>query len=300
VVSRSEVAVAIGDYDEEPTLARKVRRFLLVLTKRYQATTILVLLMAFTIVLAPILAPYSPTEFHGGASLRPPGSQFLLGTDQFGRDTLSRILYGARLTLLPALASAALGALLGSITGIITGYKKGMVDEVVMRVMDALMSFPALILALLIIVMLGSNPLNVIGALGVVFWPRSARLVRSAALEVSSRDFIAAAQARGEGALYVVTREILPNVWPLVVVDGSLRITYAILLSASLAYLGVGVTPPSPAWGLMIQEGQKYFQLAPWMVLSPCFAVALSAVTSLMLGQALRSALAVRRRPIEP
>ena len=157
-----------------------------------------------------------------------------------------------------------------------------------MRFMDALMSFPALILSMLVVVMLGANPVNVVVALGIVFWPRSARLVRSVAVELARRDFVDAARSRGEGWLYLLGRELLPNVQMIVVVDLSLRITYGVLLAASLAYLGIGVAPPTPAWGLMVRDGQQFIEIAPWIVVFPCLAVALTAIGTMIVGERLR------------
>ncbi|MEO9190881.1 MAG: ABC transporter permease [Acetobacteraceae bacterium] len=250
-------------------------------------------LVVVLILFGPAIAPFSPTEFHSDNALQPPGMTFLFGTDEFGRDVFSRVLCGARPTLLLALAAATTGVALGTLTGLIAGYAGGVLDEVLMRFMDALMSFPALILAMLVVVMLGGNAVNVVVALGVVFWPRSARLVRSVVVEVAQREFIDAAHSRGEAWPYILAREILPNVRMIIVVDFSLRITYGILLSASLAYLGIGVAPPTPAWGLMVRDGQQFLELAPWLVIFPCLAVALTAVSTLLLGERVRRTVAL-------
>jgi peptide/nickel transport system permease protein len=242
---------------------------------------------------APALAPFSPTDFHPESALQAPGLPFLLGTDEFGRDVLSRILHGAPPTLTVALASAALGVGLGTVTGCVAAYRGGLVDEALMRLMDALMSFPALVLAMLIVVMLGGSTANVVLAIGVVFWPRSARLIRSAALDIARREFIAAARSRGESAWFILFREILPNTWSIVVVDFSLRATYGILLAASLGYLGIGVAPPTPAWGLMVRDGQQYLQIAPWLVIWPCAAIGLVSIATVLAGDRLRRMLAV-------
>jgi peptide/nickel transport system permease protein len=240
------------------------------------------------IALGPLLAPFSPTDFNPEHALQPPGATFLFGTDEFGRDVFSRVLCGARPTLLLALAAAVAGVALGTLTGLIAGYAGSGLDETIMRVMDALMSFPALILAMLVVVMLGANAINVVVALALVFWPRSARLVRSVVIELARREFVDAARSRGEAWLYILTRELLPNVRMIIVVDLSLRITYGVLLSAALAYLGVGVTPPTPAWGLMVRDGQQFLEIAPWLVIFPCAAVALTAMGTLLAGERLR------------
>ncbi len=242
------------------------------------------------------IAPFSPTGFNAAASLTPPGGGFLLGTDEFGRDLFSRIVHGARPTLVVAFAGAALGVALGTVTGMLAGYAGGRTDEIVMRFMDALMSFPTLILATLIVVMLGSNPVNVVAALAIVFWPRSARIVRAVAQDVARRSFIEAAWVRGESHLFILFRELLPSVMGVVVVDLSLRVTYATMLAASLSYLGVGVHPPTPAWGLMVKEGQQFIQFASWLVIVPCVAIAVVAVSCVLLGERLRETLSAPDR----
>ncbi len=213
------------------------------------AAACFVALIVLGIAAGPWVTPFSPVAFNSSHALSPPDATFLFGTDEFGRDVFSRVLCGARPTLLLALTSAAAGVILGTATGLMAGYASTAADEVLMRLMDALMSFPALILAMLVVVMLGSNPVNVVIALAIVFWPRSARLVRSVVVDLAHREFVEAARSRGEAWLYIVARELLPNVRMIIVVDFSLRVTYGVLLSASLAYLGIGVAPPTPAWG---------------------------------------------------
>ena len=251
------------------------------------------LVVAGLILFGGMAAPHSATAFDPLHALEPPSAAYPFGTDEFGRDVFSRVLTGARPTLLLALAAAGLGVMLGGVTGLVAGYLAGPVDEVVMRGMDALMSFPALILAMLVVVMLGPAPVNVVGAIALVFWPRSARLVRSVVVDLARREFIEAARSRGEGRMFILFRELLPNVMAIVVVDFSLRVTAGILLASSLAYLGIGVTPPAPAWGLMVKDGQQFIELAPWLVIAPCLAIAIAAVGAVLVGERLRHALAV-------
>jgi peptide/nickel transport system permease protein len=251
------------------------------------------LLLVGSIAFGPALSPYPATEFNPLHSLEAPSAAFPFGTDEFGRDVFSRVLTGARPTLLLALGAAAAGVLLGTVTGLVAGYVSGVVDEVIMRIMDALMSFPGLILAMLVVVMLGPAPVNVVGAIALVFWPRSARLVRSVVVDLARREFIEAARSRGESRGFILFRELLPNVMAIIVVDFSLRVTSGILLAASLAYLGIGVTAPTPAWGLMVKDGQQFIELAPWLVVFPCAAIGLASVGTVWLGERLRHALAV-------
>jgi len=245
------------------------------------------------ILFGPLLAPYTETEFHSMHPLEAPSLDFLLGTDEFGRDLFSRILIGARPTLLLAIAAAGVGVLLGGSTGLVAGYIGGAVDEALMRAMDVLMSFPGLILAMLVVVMLGPDPVNVVAAIGIVFWPRSARLVRSVVVDLAKREFVEAARSRGESARFIILRELLPNVLMIIVVDFSLRVTAAILLAASLAYLGIGVTPPTPAWGLMVRDGQQFIELAPGLVIYPCVAIAVASIGAMLIGEWMRRTVAI-------
>lgn len=253
----------------------------------------IVLGMVVLILAGASLSPYSATAFNPMHSLEAPSLAYPFGTDEFGRDVFSRVLAGARPTLLLAVGAAALGVALGTVTGLTAGYRQGPVDETIMRFMDALMSFPGLILAMLVVVMLGPAPINVVAAIALVFWPRSARLVRSIVVDLAHREFIEAARSRGERASFILFRELLPNVLPIIVVDFSLRVTSGVLLAASLAYLGIGVTPPTPAWGLMVRDGQQFIEIAPWLVVFPCLAIALASIGTVLLGERLRHRLAL-------
>jgi peptide/nickel transport system permease protein len=224
-------------------------------------------------VIAPLLAPYPPTEFHTARSLEGPSGDFLLGTDQFGRDTLSRVLIGTRSIFLVSFSATAFGVLFGTIVGLAAGYYGGKTDEVLMRIADGLMSFPSLLLALFVLTMFGPAVINVIIAIGIVFIPRVARIIRSVALDIRTNQFIQAAEARGERGIYIIMREMLPNAWPPIVVEASIRVSYAILISASLGFLGLGVQEPTPDWGLMIAQGRNMISVAPWLVLAPAVAI---------------------------
>ena len=250
-------------------------------------------LLLLCFLLGPWIIPFSPTDIEPERILLPPGFPFVFGTDEFGRDVFSRIVAGTQPTLLPAFASAALGVLLGTATGLFAGYHGGRLDDAVMRLMDVLMSFPALILAMLIVVMTGPSMINVVLAIGVVFWPRSARLVRSAVLDLARREFIDACRARGESVFYILRHELLPNTWAIIAVDFSLRASYGILLSASLSYLGIGVKAPTPAWGLMVKDAQQFIQIAPWLVIFPCLAISVVSIGAVMFGERLRRAVSV-------
>lgn len=258
------------------------------LLKKYGLLWGITVFLITLVVLGPILAPEASNAFDYSAILQPPGSQHIFGTDEFGRDVFSRVLSGARPTLSIALFGAIIGVGLGAFCGLLCGYIGGICDDILMRLMDALMSYPGLILAMLIVVVLGADPVWLVLSLVLVFWPRSTRLCRSVVKEISEREFVLAARSRGESTLHIVLKEILPNIWDIILVDLNLRITSGILMSASLAYLGLGFAPPSPAWGLMVRDGQQFIQIAPWLIIFPCIAVAVVALGSVTLARQLR------------
>ena len=258
--------------------------------------------------IGPLLAPYSATDFHLPPTyptehrLSPPSSIYLLGTDQFGRDVLSRVMSGATSIIVVSASGAILGILLGTIVGMSSGYKGGKVDEVVMRVMDGLMSFPSLLLALVVLTTLGSRAppvewvapvwehILIVVTIGVVFMPWVARVLRSITLSLTAQEFVLSARLCGESAGYIIFREILPNALPVLGVEASVRLSYSILLVSSLGFLGMGVQPPSPDWGLMIAEGRQFIGSAPWVALAPAGAVASLVVGMNLLADGIRQA----------
>lgn len=224
--------------------------------------------------LAPWLAPYNAYAVHPEFSNQPPSAQFLLGTDFYGRDVLSRILMGSRSVLVVAPSATLIGLALGIIIGLSTGYIGGLYDEIVMRVMDGFMAFPTLIIILLLISVVPVSALVVLLIIGINFAPYSGRVVRSAVLAVRNQEFVAAAKLRGEPALVIMVREILPNCWRPIVVEGTTRVGYAIFAEAGLSFLGLGVPPPTPDWGVMINEAQSTMLIAPWAAIFPAIAIA--------------------------
>jgi peptide/nickel transport system permease protein len=241
--------------------------------------------------LAPWVAPYPPTEQRILERLQGPSARYLAGTDQYGRDLLSRTLVGGRTALGLGVGAVALGLLLGVPIGLGSGYVGGRADEVVMRLMDALLSFPSLLMALLIITALGASLTHALLAIGVANAPGVARIVRSATLAVKEEEFVLAARARGESPLYVVFGEILPNLLPPVVIEGTIRTGFAILTGASLSFLGLGVQPPTADWGLMIREARQYVFLSPWPLLVPGVALAVTIIGFNLFGDGLRDRL---------
>lgn len=228
----------------------------------------------FTAFFGPLLAPYPYTEFHLSDTLHPPSAQYWFGTDQFGRDIFSRVLVGSRNIFILAATATALGLILGITIGLIAGYYGRLLDEVLMRLMDVMMSFPSLLLALLILSMLGPDLINIIIGIAIVFMPRVARVVRSVVLGIRTHEFVDAARVRGESDFYIMVREILPNATGPIIVEGSIRTSYAILLGAALGFLGLGVQPPAPDWGLQVSEGRNFILAAPWVVAFPSLAIA--------------------------
>ncbi|MEX2373522.1 MAG: ABC transporter permease [Dehalococcoidia bacterium] len=250
-------------------------------------------LVALHVVLAlagPLLAPFPASEFHLDQRFSGPTATYWLGTDEYGRDLLSRVMSGASSIIGVSVAGTALGVAAGTVVGLASGYAGGKVDEVVMRCMDGLMSFPGLLLALLVLTTLGSSHVNIMLTIGIVFVPRVARVLRAATLSIKTMEFVESARLRGESAPYIMFREILPNTIPVLTVETSVRLSYAILLASSLGFLGLGVQPPSADWGLMISEGRGFMAQAPMIVLVPAAAVASLVIGVNLLAEGLREA----------
>lgn len=239
---------------------------------------------------APWLTPHDPLEI-ADASLSPPSSQYLLGTDQLGRDVLTRILYAARSSLAAACLSAALAFAAGTLLGLVAGYSTGLVDAVLMRILDILQAIPALLLAIALVAALGPNLPNLILTMGLLFMPRFARVARASTLSVRERDYVAAAIGLGVSRARTLYRHVLPNIAAPLIVEASLTVTIAVLTEASLSFLGLGVQPPDPTWGGMIAESTSVMALAPWLALSPGFAIVFVVVGFTLMGDGLRDAL---------
>lgn len=250
--------------------------------------TCLILLLA---VLGPHFAPYDPETFHFSARFVSPSSDFLLGTDSFGRDLLSRVMVGSRDTVFLALLATLIGTGIGALIGLLSGYAGGRTDEITMRVIDAVMAIPGLLFALLILSALGSSALNAVIAIGITFAPGMARVARSVTLSVREQDYVAAAVARGESTAWIVLREIAPNTMAPIIVEATIRVAFAIMLLATLSFLGMGAQPPSPEWGLMIADARGHLYRSPWPVIVPGVAIASVAIAFNLLGDGLRDVL---------
>lgn len=255
------------------------------------AGALIVGLVVVAAIAAPVLAPYPYDEMHVLDRLKPPSGAYLLGTDEFGRDVLSRTLLGARLSLFMGVAATAVCMALGVPIGLVAGYHRGRIDEIIMRAMDVIMSFPPILLGLLILAVTPPSIWKTAMAVGLVYVPAIVRITRSVTLGVAGEEFIQAARARGEGPLYILGAEILPNAWPPIIVEASLRVTFAILLGAALSFLGLGAQPPSSDWGLMIGEARAFVDTAPWVALAPGLAMCLTVVGVNLLGDGLREIL---------
>ena len=255
------------------------------------AGTVVLLVAAAQVVLGPALAPYDPLECHPRNRLEGPSLAFWFGTDQFGRDVFSRVMVGARSTILFGVVATLLSTAAGSLVGIVSGYVGGRLDDVIMRATDSFMAIPNLLLAMLIITVLGPSTTNAVLAVAVSFTPSMARIARSVTLSVRTRDFVHAAVARGERAAYIVLREILPNVVAPVVIESSIRIAFAIMIGATLSFLGLGAQPPASDWGLMVSEARSFMFRNPWLVVWPSLAIGSVAIGFNLFGDGLRDAL---------
>lgn len=244
----------------------------------------------------PMLTPYDPEAFN--SSIRLAGSTLAhpFGTDEFGRDVLSRVLAGARTTIGFGVLATLIGTVAGAIVGITSGYLGGLVDDVIMRVVDAFVAIPNLLLSMLIVIAVGVSTGNAIIAIAVAFTPSIARVARSTTLSVKQSDYVKAAQARADSTSYIVLREIAPNVLAPVIVEGTIRISFAIMLGATLSYLGLGAQPPASDWGIMVSEARQYMLRAPWLVAWPGLGIAIVSIGFNLLGDGLRDVLNPRSR----
>jgi peptide/nickel transport system permease protein len=236
----------------------------------------------------PLLVPYDPNAIDLPASFSSPSATHWFGTDDLGRDVFSRVLAGSRSVVLVATVATVLGVAVGTTLGIVAGYSGGVIDEALMRVVDVAMAFPIVLLSLLVIAVLGPSKLNVILVVAFVFVPFNARVTRSAVLTERNRDYVSAARMRGETRRYIMFAEIFPNITGTIVVELTIRLAFAIFTVATLSFLGLGIQPPTPDWGLMIAQGRQFYSLAPWIVLFPSIAIASLAIAVNLIAEGLR------------
>ena len=264
---------------------------------------VLVAALILIAILAPVLAPHDPAEqFDDGLTpdgqpisstlfSRKAGHQFPLGTDANGRDLLSRILYGTRVSLLVGVLANLLAITLGIVVGMIAGYLGGWVESLLMRFTDIMMAFPTLLLAMTLVAILKPSLWIIIVVIGVVYWTWIARVVYGQVIALREREFVIASRALGGNRRFIIFRHILPQLLPTIIVWGTLGIATNVMLEASLSYLGIGVQPPTPSWGGMIQQGQSYYRAAPWLVIYPGLAIMITVFAFNLLGDGLRDAL---------
>ncbi len=260
------------------------------------AGLVLILIFLLMAVFAPLIAPYDPYRIDENAVLSPPSAEHPLGTDSFGRDVLSRMVYGAQISFKVGLISVGIALTAGVLIGAAAGYYGRWVDAALSRVIDVLFSFPDILLALVIMAVLGASLTNVMIAIGIVYTPIFARITRGAVLEIKESLFIDAARVLGAGRLTILRRHILPNVMAPLIVQTTLSLAFAILAEAALSFIGLGVEPDTPSWGIMLNEGKDWMEAAWWIAVFPGLAITSAVLGFNVLGDGLRDALDPRLR----
>ena len=263
--------------------------------KAFRLSSILVFLLLAITVLTPFIAPYDPLDAIMREANSAPSAAHLFGTDKLGRDVLSRILYGASYSLTSVLGLVAVIFVVGTMLGVIAGYFGGVVDVVIMRIADMMISFPGVILAIAIAGILGGSLINAMIAMLCVTWTKYARLARSMVLKIKKRDFVDAAVVSGGSALHILWVHILPNILPLMIITAAADIGAMMMELAGLSFLGFGSQPPAPEWGLMLNEGRQQLQTAPWLMFFPGLAIFITVVVFNLWGDSLRDVLDPRQ-----
>jgi peptide/nickel transport system permease protein len=287
----------IGGTRPVPALARGIRALggVLVRTARLGWPVWVLASLAVLAVVGPVVAPHDPYLFDVPNSLQAPSFGHPFGTDQFGRDLLSRMLVGSRSLVTIAGLATVVTLAIGVVWGLLAAYFGGLRDELLMRAVDITISVPEMLIAIVILTALGTSRVNLIVAIAIVFAPFVSRVVRSAALVVMAQEYVSAAKTAGEKTWYIVFREVLPNILPVLVIEAAMRFGFVVLLVASLGFLGLGVQPPTPDWGLIVSESRNYMRGAPWLVIFPAVGIALLVVASHTLADRVE---AVRTLPI--
>jgi peptide/nickel transport system permease protein len=257
---------------------------------------VIVALFILAAILAPVIAPRDPNAIDVANALQSPSRSHLLGTDSLGRDTLSRVIYGARTSLIIGIVVVAAAALIGGLLGLVAGFVGGWANIIVMRIMDSLMAFPMIVLGLVIIAGLGGGMRNLMLALTIGMLPIYTRLMCAQVMSVKQNDFVMAARASGAGLWRIMLRRVLPNSFPPYIVLVTMMLGGAIMAEAGLSYLGLGITPPTAAWGSMVNDGQQYLTSSPWLAFAPGLALMLVVFAFNVVGDGLRDALDPRLR----
>ena len=249
---------------------------------------IIVLGVTFAAVFAPLIAPFDPNELHLDAILKAPCAEFPLGTDRLGRDVLSRLLYGGRVSLWVGFVAVGISISIGALLGLVSGYFGGLVDEIVMRFVDIMLCFPSFFLILAVVAFLEPSLFNIMVVIGLTSWMGVARLVRAETLTLREREFVSAARLAGTSTWRIMTRHILPNAMAPVTISAILGIGGAILIESGLSFLGLGVQPPQASWGNMLMDGKSVIEEASWLSLFPGLAVLITVLGYNLLGESLR------------
>jgi peptide/nickel transport system permease protein len=252
---------------------------------------LIVLLVLIAVLFGPVIATHDPEQMSILSRYKAPSANFWLGTDQYGRDIFSRLMIGARATVVMAVFATIAGTLIGALIGTTSAFLGGRADEFIMRTIDAVMSIPSLLFALLVVNLLGSSTVNALVAVAIAFAPGMARITRSVALSVRKQDYVNAAIARGESSAFIIRREMLPNVIAPIIVEMTIRVAFAVMLFATLSFLGLGAQPPAAEWGLMVSEARQYMHLSAYILIWPSVAIAITAIGFNLLGDGLRDAL---------
>lgn len=248
----------------------------------------IVLVMTLAALFAPFIAPYDPTQEHGHAVLMPPCAEFWLGTDRLGRDVFSRLLYGGQASLWVGFVAVGISVIIGTVLGLISGYFRGWVDEIIMRGVDVMLCFPSFFLILAVIAFLEPSLANIMIVIGLTSWMGVARLVRAETLSLREREFVAAARLAGCSTARMLFGHILPNALAPILITATLGVAGAILVESSLSFLGLGMSPPTPTWGNMLQDGKNVLECAPWLSLYPGLAILVTVLGYNLLGESLR------------
>lgn len=283
----SELLTQIGEQDGVREKLRRMARQ----NKLAAFSAVLIALVLLLAVFAPLIAPYGEAEQDVLARLQPPSAAHWFGTDELGRDVLSRILYGSRLSLAIGILPSVISLVIGIVLGLLAGYFGGWADYVIMRLADVMLSVPSLLLAMVVMYTLGSSTVNLFVALSMVGWASVARVVRSQTLSLKESEYVEAAQSIGVSRFNIMRRHILPNCVPSLIVLFTLNVPAAILSESSLSFLGIGAQPPAASWGLMVNQSKQFLFTQPWLALAPCVAIMVVVLAFNFLGDGLRDGL---------
>jgi peptide/nickel transport system permease protein len=300
MIKNKNMVNQIENFTEMPVHVSQLKHFIRVFF--YRRVVIfgfaIIIILIFTAILAPFIAPYNPYMQDLNSALQTPNRHHLLGTDEIGRDVLSRLIYGTRNSLMVGIVAVGVAAFIGITLGMISGYFGGWLDNVIMRIIDALMTIPSLVLALVFAAILGGGLMNIMLAVGITMMPGYCRLMRGQVLSMENSDYVLAARSLGGNDLHIMLRHIIPNCFPPLIVLITLQLGMAILTEAGLSFIGVGIPPPGAAWGSMVAAGYNFLMRNPVLSFAPGLSIMLVVMAFNLLGDGLRDALDPRLRGI--